>query len=107
GGPRGRVVDDGHAQRRLATRLDGAIQLGRELSLKLLARRDGHPARRRARQTLACSGGPVQLAPRERTPEPGRGPGTHVEKPIPRAREAVRPDRPAALGEEAGAVSEP
>src|SRR4029077_14620751 len=55
-GTRGRVLDDQHAQRLLASRLDGAVELGRQLAWKLLARGDGDATERRALERLARSG---------------------------------------------------
>ncbi len=105
--PRRLVVHDQHAQGRLTARLDGPIELGRQLAVKLSARGDGRAAHGRASQALARSGGPVQLAPWERTPQARRGPGAYVEKPIPRARDAVGVDRAVALDHEHGVVAEP
>jgi len=105
--PRRFVVDDQHPQRRLAPGLDREIELGPELALKLFARGDRGPAHRRPGQARARAGGPVELAPREGTPEPGRRPGAHVEEAIPRARDAIRLDRPVALDDEHGVVVAP
>ncbi len=104
---RGLVIDEQHAQRRLAPRLDAQIQLAGQLTLEVFARADRHPAQGRARQGLARARRPVKLAPEKRAAQPRRGPGAHVEKPIPRTRDAFRSDRAITLDHEHRVVVEP
>jgi len=100
-------VDEQHAERRLASRLDAEIELARQLCVELIARGDRRPAQRRAAQGIARARRPVKLAPRKRTAQPSRWPGADVEKPVPRASDALGVDGAIALDHEHGVVVEP
>ncbi len=99
-----RTVDGQESQRRLAGRVDAGVDLRVERLIELLRAGDRSPAHGRPRPTGPARR-PVQLAPRERAPQPRRRPRTELQESLDASTHALGIDRPVAMDDENGVVA--
>src|SRR5207245_9600863 len=100
------AVDEEEPERRLASRVDRRVELRLELPVELRVRGDGPLAHRRRDERGRRTGGPMELAPGERPPEPSGRPRTGTEEPVEGAADPLGGDGPVALDDQERVVAD-
>ena len=101
----GAHVDHGEADRRLASWIDGRVELGFEQAMEIVARGRRPVVDRRRHQGSSRSRDPPELSPRERPLKPRRRPRAHVEEAIDEPTEARGIEWPIAVHDEGRVVA--